>query len=85
MLGASQNPGSLMRQHTVYLVHVLNQNCLLVFSLMCVCVCRDPGQLLSTSNTLLLKVVTLQVGDDGSGSDDNTSVNSEGEVGPRYI
>ena len=67
---------------TWYFLHVLNQKYLLVFSLMCVC--RDPGQLLSTSNTLLLKVVTLQVGDDGSGSDDNTSVNSEGEVGPRY-
>lgn len=45
---------------------------------------RDPGQLLSTSNTLLLKVVTLQVGDDGSGSDESTSINSEGEVGPKY-
>ena len=46
-------------------------------------VCRDPGQLLSTSNTLLLKVVTLQVGDEGSGSDDATSVTSDGDLGPR--
>ena len=44
---------------------------------------RDPGQLLSTSHTLLLKVVTLQVNDDGSGSDDSTSVNSEGDTGPK--
>ena len=45
--------------------------------------CRDPGQLLSTSNTLLLKVITLQAGDEGSGSDDATSVNSEGDTGPK--
>lgn len=50
----------------------------------CVCVLyRDPGQLLSTSNTLMLKVVTLQVGEDGSGSDEATSINSEGEGGPK--
>ena len=48
-----------------------------------VCPNRDPGQLLSTSNTLLLKVVTLQVGDEGSGSDDATSVTSDGDLGPR--
>lgn len=46
-------------------------------------VCRDPGQLLSTSNTLLLKVITLQAGDEGSGSDDATSVTSEGDTGPK--
>ena len=55
----------------------------LYFVCVSVCVYRDPGQLFSTSNTLLLKVVTLQVSDDGSGSDDTTSVNSEGEVGPK--
>ena len=43
----------------------------------------DPGQLLSTSHTLLLKVATLQAGDEGSGSDDATSVTSEGESGPK--
>ena len=43
----------------------------------------DPGQLLSTSQLLLLKSVTLQVGEEGSGSDDTTSVTSEGEYGPK--
>lgn len=46
-------------------------------------VCRDLGQLLSTSNTLMLKVVTLQVGDEGSGSDDATSITSDGDTGPK--
>lgn len=43
----------------------------------------DPGQLLGTSQGLLLKAATLQTGDDGSGSDDTISVTSEGEYGPK--
>lgn len=43
----------------------------------------DPGQLLKTSHLLLLKAVTLQAGDDGSGSDEATSVTSEGDYGPK--
>ena len=42
----------------------------------------DPGQLLRTSHLLLLKAVTFQAGDEGSGSDDN-SVTSEGDYGPK--
>ena len=42
----------------------------------------DPGQLLSTSQFLLLKAATHQVGDEGSGSDDATSNASE-DCGPR--
>ena len=45
----------------------------------------DPGQLLSTSLTLLLKVATLQLGDEGSGSDEATSVTSEGDNGPKWV
>ena len=44
----------------------------------------DPSQLLGTSQLLLLKAATFQAGDDGSGSDDATSVTSEGEFGSRY-
>ena len=44
----------------------------------------DPSQLLATSQLLLLKAATFQAGDDGSGSDDATSVTSEGEFGSRY-
>lgn len=44
----------------------------------------DPSQLLGTSQVLLLKAATFQAGDDGSGSDDATSVTSEGEFGSRY-
>ena len=43
----------------------------------------DPSQLLSTSQTLLLKAATFQAGEDGSGSDDTTSVTSEGEYGSK--
>lgn len=42
----------------------------------------DPSQLLNTSQQLLLKAATFQVGDDGSDSD-NTSVTSEGDYGPK--
>ena len=42
----------------------------------------DPGQLLRTSHLLLLKAVTFQAGDEGSGSDDN-SVTSEGDYSPK--
>ena len=42
----------------------------------------DPGQLLRTSQLLLLKAVTFQAGDEGSGSDD-ASVTSEGDYGPK--
>ncbi len=41
----------------------------------------DPGQLLNTSQLLLLRAATLGVGEEGSGSDDTTSVTSEGEYG----
>ena len=43
----------------------------------------DPSQLLGTSHTLLLKAATFQAGEDGSGSDDTTSVTSEGDYGSR--
>lgn len=42
----------------------------------------DPGQLLNTSHLLLLKAATHMIGEDGSGSDDNTSIASE-DCGPR--
>lgn len=42
----------------------------------------DPGQLLRTSHLLLLKAVTFQAGDEGSGSDD-ASVTSEGDYGSK--
>ena len=42
----------------------------------------DPGQLLKTSHLLLLKAVTFQAGDEGSGSDD-ASITSEGDYGPK--
>jgi len=45
----------------------------------------DPSQLLVTSQLLLLKAATHQAGEDGSGSDDATSVNSEGEYGARCV
>ena len=45
----------------------------------------DPGQLLNTSQLLLLKAATFQAADDGSGSDDTVSVTSEGEYGPKYV
>lgn len=41
-----------------------------------------PGQLLKTSQLLLLKAVTFQAGEEGSDSD-NTSVASEGEYDPK--
>ena len=44
----------------------------------------DPGQLLVTSQTLLLKAATFQAGEDGSGSDDATSVTSDGDYGTRW-
>ncbi len=43
----------------------------------------DPGQLLRTSHLLLLKAVTFQAGDEGSGSEDNNSVTSEGDYSPK--
>ena len=42
----------------------------------------DPGQLLKTSQLLLLKAVTVQVGEDDSGSD-NASEHSEENYGPK--
>ena len=42
----------------------------------------SPGQLLKTSHLLLLKAVTFQAGDEGSGSDD-ASITSEGDYGPK--
>ncbi len=46
----------------------------------------DPGQLLSTSHTLLVKSATLQAGtEEGSGSDDATSVASDGDYGSRWV
>lgn len=45
----------------------------------------DPSQLLSTSHTLLMKAASFQAGEDGYLSDDATSVNSEGEFGPRLV
>ena len=43
----------------------------------------DPAQLLATSQLLMLKAATHQtaVGEEGSGSDETTSVASEGEYG----
>ena len=43
----------------------------------------DPGQLLNTSQLLLLRTATL--GEEGSGSDDTTSLTSEGEYGPKWV
>ena len=43
----------------------------------------DPTQLLNTSQQLLLKAATFQVGEDGSDSDETTSVTSEGDLGPK--
>ena len=44
----------------------------------------DPGQLLNTSQLLLLKAATSQAVDEGSDSD-SVSVTSEGEYGPKYV
>lgn len=45
----------------------------------------DPGQLLKTSQHLLLKAITFQAGyEDGSGSDD-ASITSDGDYGPKYV
>ncbi len=42
----------------------------------------DPGQLLNASHLLLLKAVTFQAGDEGSGSDSSGN-SGEGETGPK--
>ena len=44
----------------------------------------DPGQLLNTSQLLLLKAATSQAVDEGSDSD-SISVTSEGDYGPKYV
>ena len=44
----------------------------------------NPGQLLKTSQHLLLKAITFQSGEEGSGSDD-ASVTSEGDYGSKYV
>ncbi len=43
----------------------------------------DPSQLLRTSHLLLLKAVTFQAGDEGSGSDDNSVASGDGEYGQK--
>jgi hypothetical protein len=45
----------------------------------------DPGQLLNTSQLLLLKAATSQAVDEGSDSDTSISVTSEGDYGPKYV
>ncbi len=43
----------------------------------------DPGQLLNTSQLLLLRAASFGVSEEGSGSDDTISLTSEGEYGAK--